>query len=318
MKSKKKYCLNMSSYKYKSGFRHLLPPIILKESNNLNINIVNIVPVQNKCPCGKNCPNYKLVIELKQEIIKLIDKISQLKKINEYSIPNTIPHPKSNITPERENEKNNNNIYNQLINSFRNSSKNKFLEIKNKNSIFKNNIFNITGKIKLRPNSAKNSDLKESYDKLFNKEKIKIDTQKKEKEKEKETEIDTEIKNSNLININGFNRRINLNFFSSSSRKRSNDPLNNKKYNNNQRYDNDNNLENNSYSRKIPFYTHESFSSLRKTKVNELSSLNLHLSNSIISPAIKITPKNLFDSLKECKDKKEENNNKTENKNIID
>ena len=316
MKNKKKYCLNMSSYKYKSGFRHLLPPIILKESNNLNINIENIIPAQNKCPYGKNCPNYKLIIELKQEIIKLIDKISQLKKINDYSIPNKIPHPKSNITPERENEKYNDNIYNQLINSFRNSSKNKFLEIKNKNSIFKNNIFNITGKIKLRPNSAKSSDLKESYDKLFNKEKIKIDTQKKEKEKE--IEIDTEIKNSNLININGFNRRINLNFFSSSSRKRSNDSLNDKKYNNNQRYENDYNLEKNTYTRNVPFYTHESFSSLRKTKINELSSLNLHLSNSIISPAIKITPKNLFDSTKENKDKNEENIGKTENKNISD
>ena len=312
MKSKKKYCLNMSSYKYKSGFKHLLPPIILKESNNLNINIENIIPGQNKCPCGKNCPNYKLIIELKQEIIKLIDKISQLKNINEYSIPNTIPHPKSNITPERENEKNNNNIYNQLINSFRNSSKNKFLELKNKNSIFKNNIL-ISGKIKLRPNSAKSSDLKESYDKLFNKEKIKMDTQKKEKEKEKE-----EIKNSNIININGFNRRINLNFFSSSSRKRSNDSLNTKKFNNNQRYENDNNLENNSYTRNVPFYTHESFSSLRKSKINELSSLNLHLSNSIISPAIKITPKNLFDSMKECKEKKEDNNDHKENTNIFD
>ena len=68
----------------------------------------------------------------------------------------------------------------------------------------------------------------------------------------------------------------------------------------------------------MPFYTHEYFSSLRKTKVNELSSLNLYLSNSIISPAIKITPKNLFDSLKDCKDKKEENNNMNENKNIFD
>ena len=290
MKSKKKYCLNMSSYKYKSGFKHLLPPIILKESSNLNINIENIIPLQNKCPCGKNCPNYKLIIELKQEIIKLIDKISQLKKINEYSIPNTIPHPKINITPERENEKNNN-IYNQLINSFRNSSKNKFLALKNKNSIFKNNIF-ISGKTKLRPNSAKSSNLKESYDKLFNREKIKNEIQKKETEKETEKEF----KNEDIININGFNRRLNLNFFSSSSRKRSNDSLNKKKFNNNQRYDNDNNIENNSYTRNIPFYTHESFSSLRKTKINDLSSLNLHLSNSIISPAIKITPKNLFDS----------------------
>ena len=174
----------MSSHRYKNGFKHLLPPIILKESNNLNINIQNIIPTQNKCPCGKNCSTYKLIIELKQEIIKLIDKISQLKKINEYRIPNNILHQKSNITPEREkeNEKNNNNIYNELINSFRNSSKNKFLELKNKNSISKNNIF-ISGKIKLRPNSAKSSDLKESYDKLLNKEKIKNESQKKKKKK---------------------------------------------------------------------------------------------------------------------------------------
>ncbi len=113
MKGKKKYCLNMSSYKFKSGFKHLLPPIIIRESNNLNINIENIIAINNKCPCGKNCPNFKLIIELKQEIIKLIDKITQLKKINEYSIP-TIPYPKSNITPEREKEKENekNNILN--------------------------------------------------------------------------------------------------------------------------------------------------------------------------------------------------------------
>ena len=134
MKAKKKYCLNMSSYKYKSGFKHLLPPIILKESNILNINIENLIPVKNRCPSGKDCPNYKLIFDLKQEIINLIDKITQLKKINEYAVPKPIPHPhpKANITPEREIEKknHNHNIYNQLINSFRNSSKHKLSELK--------------------------------------------------------------------------------------------------------------------------------------------------------------------------------------------
>ena len=300
MKGKKKYCLNMSSYKFKSGFKHLLPPIIIRESNNLNINIENIIAIHNKCPCGKNCPNFKLIIELKQEIIKLIDKITQLKKINEYSIP-TIPYPKSNITPEREKEKENernNNIYNQLINSFRNSSrKNKLLEIKkntNKIGIFKNSIFNY-GKIKLRPNSAKSLDLKESYDKLFNKERIKTDEKKEE---------DNEINN-----LSTTQRKINLNFFSSSSRKRNEDSINDKKLNNNQRYENNNN-ENNINSRKLQFFNHVSFSSLRKSKMNELSSLNLHLSNSINSPAIKITPKNLFDSIKSCKAIKETKENK--------
>ena len=278
----------MSSYKYKSGFKHLLPPIIIKESNNLNINIENIIPMQNKCPCGKNCPNYKRIFELKQEIINLIDKISQLKKINDYSVPNTIPHPKFNNTPQRENEKNNNNLYTQLINSFRNSSKNKLLELKNnsyKNNLFKNSIFN-PGKVKLRPNSAKSSDLKESYEKLFNKERKK-----------------TEEKTENENNISNVNRKINMNLFSSSSRKINENSTKNIKINNNQRYESDNiNESNSTYSH---LFNHESFSSLRKSKINELSSLNFHLSNSIISPAIKITPKNLFDSLKFCGENKE-------------
>ena len=278
----------MSSYKYKCGFKHLLPPIIIKESNNLNINIENIIPMQNKCPSGKNCPNYKRIFELKQEIINLIDKISQLKKINDYSVPNTIPHPKFNNTPQRESEKNNNNLYTQLINSFRNSSKNKLLELKNnsyKNNLFKNSIFN-PGKVKLRPNSAKSSDLKESYEKLFNKERKK-----------------TEEKTENENNISNANRKINMNLFSSSSRKINENSTKNIKINNNQRYESDNiNESNSTYSH---LFNHESFSSLRKSKINELSSLNFHLSNSIISPAIKITPKNLFDSLKFCGENKE-------------
>lgn len=276
MKGKKKYCLNMSSYKYKSGFKHLLPPIILKESNILNVNIENIIATKNRCPNGKDCPNYKIIIDLKQEIINLIDKITQLKKINDYSVPKPIPHPKINITPERENEKNNSNIYNQLINSFRNSSKKSMINL---------------GKIRIRPNSAKNSDLKESFDKLFNKERNKIE-EKNEKDKE-------------VNNLNSINKKLNMNFFSSSSRKRNEiNSIREKKINTNQRYESEN-LENNSYSKNLRFFTRESFSSLRKNKINELSSLNLHLSNSIISPAIKITPKNLFDSLKVSSEDKE-------------
>ena len=308
MKNKKKYCLNMSSYKYKSGFKHLLPPIIIKESNNLNVNIENIIPIHNKCLCGKSCPNYRIIIELKQEIIRLIDKISQLKKINEYSIPNPIPHPKSNITPERDNEKNNNNIYTQLINSFRNSSKTKLFALKNKsykNNWLKNSIFN--EKIKLRPNSAKNGEVKDSYDKLFKKTQAQAPQVVQDQDKnESNDKIEKENEMNNVI-IN--NRKINLNFFSSSSRKRNENSIKNKKLNNNQRYENDNNNDNNSYSRNLQFFTHESFSSLRKSKINDLSSLNLHLSNSILSPAIKITPKNLFYSLKTCKENKENKEN---------
>ena len=299
MKAKKKYCLNMSSYKYKSGFKHLLPPIILKESNILNINIENLIPVKNRCPSGKDCPNYKLIFDLKQEIINLIDKITQLKKINEYAVPKPIPHPhpKANITPEREIEKknHNHNIYNQLINSFRNSSKHKLSELKKnayQNDLFKNSTNN-NGKIRLRPNSAKNSEIKESFDKLFNK-----DKNKPEEKNEKEKDI------KNINNKGNINKKINMNFFSSSSRKRNEGSLRDKAISSNQRYESEN-IENNSYTKNIRFFTRESFTSLRKNKINELSSLNLHLSNSIISPAIKITPKNLFDSIKVCSDDKE-------------
>ena len=290
MKVKKKYCLNIASYKYKSGFKQLLPPIILKESNNLNINILNLVPTQNKCPCGKNCPNYKIIFELKQEIIKLIDKISQLKKITEFSIPNTTTEnsknscSESHTTPERDIEKKVGKKR-QFFNSFRNSSKNKFLEVKkgsySNNNLFKYNLLR-SDKINLRPNSAKNSQLKDALDKLFYKEKEK---NKLNVKKEEENKI------QNLSNI--INKRISMNLFSSSSQERRENTLRN----NNHRYEADTS-ENNSYSRNMKLFTHESSSSLGKKKINELSSLNLHLSNNIISPAIKITPKNLFDSIK--------------------
>jgi hypothetical protein len=312
MKSKKKYCLNMASYKYKSGYKHLLPPIIIKESNNLNINLLNLVPSQNKCPCGKICPNYKIIFELKQEIIKLIDKISQLKKITDLSFPkmkeenpkklNLNINSESNFTPEKDKH---DNISNQLINSFRNSSKNKLLKLKN--SPYSNNNllrYNLIGsdKIKLRPNSAKNSQLKEALDKAFNKEKENtITNEKKEGEK----------RFKNLSNV--INKKINMNFFSSSSHKRNENPLRNKMINNNHRYETEI-VENNSYSRNIHFFAHESFSSIKKEKINELSSLNLHLSNSIISPAIKITPKNLFETIRNVADNKE-NKILNENKN---
>ena len=312
MKTKKKYCLNIASYKYKSGYKHLLPPIIIKESNNLNINLLNLIPSNNKCPCGKSCPNYKIIFELKQEIIKLIDKISQLKKITDLSTPkmkeensknlNSNANNESNCTPEKDKH---DNISNQLINSFRNSSKNKLLKLKNSpfsnNNLFRYNLIG-TDKIKLRPNSAKNSQLKESLDKVFNKDKESDNTNEKK---------EGEIRFKNISN--SINKKINMNFFSSSSQKRNENPLKNKKINNNHRYETEIG-ENKSNSRNIQFFSHESFSSLKKEKINELSSLNLHLSNSIISPAIKITPKNLFESIIAACDNKE-NKIFNENKN---
>lgn len=313
----------MSSYKYNSGFKSLLPPIILKESNNLNINIENLIPMQSKCPNGKNCPNYKIILELKQEIFKLIDKISQLKKLAEYSIPNPGKSKKvkreRNINTEKDTENKDDNICNQLINSFRNSSKNKFLKLKNISNSqfsFKYNLLRYD-KIRERPNSAKISELKESFQKVFIKDKNKI-KEKKEKENQKENEKEEEEnknwkekeiikekdkqnekennKENELNNINVINKKLNVNYFTLSSRKKNDSSHRNKKYINNLRYNIDDN--GNISLTKNARLNKESFSYLGRTRFNDLSSLNLHLSNSIISPAIKVTPKNLFDSIK--------------------
>jgi hypothetical protein len=334
----------MSSYKYKSGFKSLLPPIILKESNNLNINIENLIPMQSKCPNGKNCPNYKIILELKQEIFKLIDKISQLKKLAEYSIPNPGKSKKvkreRNINTEKESENKDDNICNQLINSFRNSSKNKFLKLKNISNSqfsFRYNLLRYD-KIRERPNSAKISELKESFQKVLNKDKNKIKDKKekgKEKEKEKESQKENEKgeeeikdgkekdkqngkennKENELNNINVINRKLNVNYFTLSSRKKNDSSHRNKKYINNLRYNVDDS--GNISLTKNARLNKESFSYLGRTRFNDLSSLNLHLSNSIISPAIKVTPKNLFDSIKASEENKKTNKENEECVNIF-
>lgn len=342
MKAKKKYCLNMSSYKYKSGFKSLLPPIILKESNSLNINIENLIPMQSKCPHGKNCPNYKIILELKQEIFKLIDKISQLKKLAEYSIPNPVKSKKvkreRNINAEKETENKDSNICNQLINSFRNSSKNKFLKLKNISNSqfsFRYNLLRYD-KIRERPNSAKISELKESFQKVFNKDKNKI-KEKKEKEIQKENEKEEEEskngkekeiikenvkqngkennKENELNNINVINKKLNVNYFTLSSRKNNDSSHRNKKYINNLRY-NVNDSGNISLPKNARL-NKDSFSYIGRTRFNDLSSLTLHLSNSIISPAIKVTPKNLFDSIKASEENKKINKENEESANIF-
>ena len=328
----------MSSYKYKSGFKSLLPPIILKESNSLNINIENLIPMQSKCPYGKNCPNYKIILELKQEIFKLIDKISQLKKLAEYSIPNPAKSKKvkreRNINTEKDTENKDDNICNQLINSFRNSSKNKFLKLKNISNSqfsFRYNLLRYD-KIRERPNSAKISELKESFQKVFIKEKNKI-KEKKEKENQKEEEENKNGKEKEIIkekdkqngkennkenelnNINVINKKLNVNYFTLSSRKKNDSSHRNKKYINNLRYNVDDN--GNISLTKNARLNKESFSYLGRTRFNDLSSLNLHLSNSIISPAIKVTPKNLFDSIKASEEIKKINKENEECVNIL-
>jgi hypothetical protein len=312
----------------------------LKESNNLNINIENLIPMQSKCPNGKNCPNYKIILELKQEIFKLIDKISQLKKLAEYSIPNP-GKPKKikrerNINTEKESENKDDNICNQLINSFRNSSKNKFLKLKNISNSqfsFRYNLLRFD-KFRERPNSAKISELKEPFQKVINKDKDKNkikDKKEKEKESQKENEKGEEEskdgkekdkqngkennKENELNNINVINRKLNVNYFTLSSRKKNDSSHRNKKYINNLRYNVDDS--GNISLTKNARLSKESFSYLGRTRFNDLSSLNFHLSNSIISPAIKVTPKNLFDSIKASEENKKTNKENEECVNIF-
>ena len=102
------------------------------------------------------------------------------------------------------------------------------------------------------------------------------------------------------------NKKINLNFFCSSHKKDEEDDSKNLKTN--KRYENEDINENNIYKRKLySFGRDTSLTTFRKSKTGDLSSLNLHLSNSIISPAIKITPKNLFDSLNTNRNKVNKN-----------
>ena len=64
MKSQKKYCLNVSSYKYKRECMKLFSTI-LKAFNTCNSN--ENIESENLCPGGKHCKNYGIILNLEQK-----------------------------------------------------------------------------------------------------------------------------------------------------------------------------------------------------------------------------------------------------------
>ena len=169
MKSQKKYCLNVSSYKYKRECMKLFSTT-LKAFNTCNSN--ENIESENLCPGGKHCKNYGLILNLEQKIKSLNDTVNQLTKINEYSENN---HNK-NITPTKNIEPKRHDSFNEFCNSFRNSVKKKRFSEKNRN---------LTGSISLqtqvsepyriKPYNSFNGEAKIPFKKMSNKKHINLD-----------------------------------------------------------------------------------------------------------------------------------------------
>ena len=125
MKGQKKYCLNVSSYKYKRECMKLISSTLSKGIIQYNDEI--IPESENLCPGGKHCKNFRIILYLEQKIKTLNDTVNQLIKINEYSDSN---HNR-NITPNKIIEPKRQDSFNEFCNSFRNSVRKKKIEGKN-------------------------------------------------------------------------------------------------------------------------------------------------------------------------------------------
>ena len=128
MQGKKKYCLNVSSYKYKRECMKLLPSTIRSLTT---FNNSEIIESENLCPGGKHCKNYGLILNLEQKIKELNDTVNQLTKINEYSESKN----NKNITPNKLIEPKRQDSFNEFTNSFRNSVKKRKTKENNRNII---------------------------------------------------------------------------------------------------------------------------------------------------------------------------------------
>ena len=136
MQNKKKYYLNVSSYKYKREYMKLYQPNIDKILNTYSNNNQDIIiQSQNLCPGGKRCKNYLIIINLEQKIKELNDKVNQLTKIKEYSESNH----NIDFTPMKKFDNNKKDTFNEICNSFRNSGIKKKL-----NSSTRNQFGNLT------------------------------------------------------------------------------------------------------------------------------------------------------------------------------
>ena len=65
MQGRKKYYLNVSSYKYKREYMKLYQPNIDKILNTYNNRDITIES-ENLCPGGKRCKNYLIIMNLEQ------------------------------------------------------------------------------------------------------------------------------------------------------------------------------------------------------------------------------------------------------------
>ena len=156
MQGQKKYCLNVSSYKYKRECMKLFSTT-LKAFNTYNNN--DRIESENLCPGGKRCKNYGIILNLEQKIKELNDTVNQLTKINEYSESN---HTKD-LTPKKKLEAKRHDSFNEFCNSFRNS-------LKKKKKTNENNR-NLTGSISLPPQVSEPYRIK-AYNSISNDSKI--------------------------------------------------------------------------------------------------------------------------------------------------
>ena len=138
MKERKKYLVNILSYKYKKDSMKLFPSILSK-NKILNVNTDIDIPItnfSNMCLGGNNCPNYIIICQLEKQIKSLNDTIYQLKQIDEYTDIkiNETPLNELKINESFKSEKSDKT--NELWNSFRSSS------IKRSNSLFDDKLSN--------------------------------------------------------------------------------------------------------------------------------------------------------------------------------
>lgn len=133
MQGRKKYLVNMLSYKYKQESMKLFPSILSKNIiPNPSKDIIDnpLRNISNLCPGGKNCQNYIIICQLEKQIKTLNDTIIQLKQINEFDDirVNKMSFSELKINDSFKSEKSDKNS--ELCNSFRNSS------IKRSSSLF--------------------------------------------------------------------------------------------------------------------------------------------------------------------------------------
>ena len=137
MQGRKKYYLNVSSYKYKREYMKLYQPNIDKILNTYSNNNQDIIiESQNLCPAGKRCKNYLTIINLEQKVKTLNDTVNQLTKIKEYSETNH----NIDFTPLKTVENNKKDAFNEICNSFRNSGIKKKLNISTRNAFANNTL----------------------------------------------------------------------------------------------------------------------------------------------------------------------------------